>query len=141
MVVDVFEGRDIATADIGEAFLLADIDNFVVIKVEGEVVDVLCKINPQYSQYVVMQYGTKVLYMQLKKALYGIMKAAVLWYETFCECLKENDFKLNPYDPCIANADIDESQCTICWHVDDCKISHRDPKVVTRIINMLKEKF
>ena len=36
---------------------------------------------------------------------------------------------------------INGSQATIIWHVDDLKISHKDPKVVTRIINKLKKKY
>jgi hypothetical protein len=50
-------------------------------------------------------------------------------------------FTINPYDPCVANCMIDGSQCTIAWYVDDTKISHVDPKVVTRIIDTLEEHF
>jgi len=48
---------------------------------------------------------------------------------------------LNPYDPCIANCDIDDKQCTLAWYVDDNKISHVDTDVVTRIIDMIEERF
>lgn len=41
----------------------------------------------------------------------------------------------------IANKDVDGSQCTILWHVDDLKISHVDPKVVTGIIQQLEQQF
>ena len=50
-------------------------------------------------------------------------------------------FVLNPYDSCVANCMIDGAQCTICWYVDDTKISHVDPDVVTRIIAQLEEHF
>ena len=43
-------------------------------------------------------------------------------------------FELNPYDMCVANAMINGKQCTIVWYVDDNKISHVDPNVVTDII-------
>jgi len=32
-------------------------------------------------------------------------------------------------------------QLTICWYVDDLKISQKDPEVVTNVINMLEQKF
>ena len=32
-------------------------------------------------------------------------------------------------------------QCTVAWYVDDAKISHDDPEVVTMIINKLEEQF
>ena len=50
-------------------------------------------------------------------------------------------FVLNPYDSCIANSVIDGKQCTIAWYVDDTKISHVDPNVVTSIIDQLENRF
>ena len=50
-------------------------------------------------------------------------------------------FKLNPYDPCVANCEIDGKICTVPWYVDDTKISHEDPKVVTKIIEQLESEF
>ena len=82
-----------------------------------------------------------MLYLKLRKALYGIMQAALLWYETFVTCLKLNGFTLNDYDPCIANKLVNGKQYTICWHVDDNKILHEDSNVVTEVIRVLKERF
>ena len=67
--------------------------------------------------------------MRLHKALYGCMQSALLWYRTFAGKLKAMDFKLNRYDPCVANKQIKGHQCTITWYVDDSKISHKDPEV------------
>lgn len=36
---------------------------------------------------------------------------------------------------------INGKQCTICWHVDNLKISHVDPKIVTKIIEMLNSVY
>ena len=36
---------------------------------------------------------------------------------------------------------INGKQCTIIFHVDDMKISHPDPEVVTNILNWLKELY
>ena len=86
-----------------------------------------------------MNVGKKVLYMRLLKSLYGIMQAALLWYRTFVKCLKDDGFKINKYDPCIANNIINGKQCTICWHVDDTKISHVDENVVSKVINNIEK--
>ena len=48
---------------------------------------------------------------------------------------------LNEYDAYIANLSINGSQCTVCWYVDDNKISHKDPKVVNWVINELQKQF
>jgi hypothetical protein len=31
---------------------------------------------------------------------------------------------LNPYDPYVDNKVVEHKQQTVCWHVDDCKLSH-----------------
>ena len=36
---------------------------------------------------------------------------------------------------------IDGKQCTIAWYVDDTKISHKDDKVVTSVIELIEERF
>lgn len=41
---------------------------------------------------------------------------------------------MNPYDPSVWNKDIKGNQCTICFHVDNCKISHVSLKVINDII-------
>jgi len=69
------------------------------------------------------------------------VKSALLWYEMTFSRLKYMGFVLNPYDPCIANFMIDEKQCTVAWYVDDNKISHEDPRVVSMIIDCLEEYF
>ena len=69
------------------------------------------------------------------------MQAALLWYEAFSICLKANGFELNKYESCIANKIINGKQCTICWHVNDTKISHKDPEVVSSVIKMLEDRF
>ena len=45
--------------------------------------------------------------------------------------LEEMGFVVNPYDPCVANMMVNGAQITVCWHVDDLKISHRDEEVVS----------
>jgi hypothetical protein len=39
---------------------------------------------------------------------------------------------LNPYDPCVASKVINDRQMTVCWHVDNLKVSHVDPDEVTK---------
>ena len=70
-------------------------------------------------------------FMKLNKALYGCMKSAIIWYETFVTTLKGLGFKLNPYDPGVANLKVNGKQLTIAWYVDDTKISPENPRVVT----------
>jgi hypothetical protein len=49
--------------------------------------------------------------------------------------------KINPYNFCVANKTINGKQCTIMWHVDDLKVSHLDPKVVTAVLEFLDARY
>ena len=107
----------------------------------GWAVDLLCEVNNEYKAYVVYEGKTKVLYTRCNKAIYGCVVSGVLWYELFSNTLEKLGFTTNPYDFCIANATIEGTQCTIGWFVDDTKISHVNPLVVSNIINTLEDKF
>jgi hypothetical protein len=50
-------------------------------------------------------------------------------------------FKLNLYDGCVANKIVKGKQITLCFHVDDCKISHEHPKVVDETINWPRAEY
>ena len=104
-VIDAMEGRDVATGDIPNAF----VDYRVLIRLRGRVVDILCKIAPDvYKRYVtVNKKGEKTLIVQCMNALYGTMVASLLYYKKFVKSLKRNGFKMNPYDPCVANKIVD----------------------------------
>ena len=82
-----------------------------------------------------------MLYVQLKKALYGTLQAALLFWKLLSETLQEWGFLLNPYDKCVANKNIEGKQCTIIWHVDNLKISHANEDVGENILKKLNDKF
>jgi hypothetical protein len=50
-------------------------------------------------------------------------------------------FKINPYDPCMVNKIVDGMQMTICFHVDDCKLSHRSSRANDNIIDWLHQEY
>ncbi len=66
------------------------------------------------------------MYLHLRKALYGMMKRALLFYIKLVSELKMMGFMINPYNPCIANKFVDGSQMTLRWHVDNLMISHKN---------------
>jgi len=90
-----------------------------------------------YRKYACTENGKALLHVELVKALYSTLRAALLFWRVLSNQLKEWGFEINPYDWCVANETINGKQCTILWHVDDLKISHVNPKVVTEILNKL----
>jgi hypothetical protein len=141
IMIDAKERRDVATADVAGAYLHAKLDDFTLLKLEGESVNIMCDVCEKYRKFVKVENGKKVLYLRLLKALYGCVKSALLWYELFTGTLQDMGFELNPYDTCVANMTINGKQCTIAWYVDDNKISHVEPEVVTQIVAKIEERF
>ena len=88
LTVSSAERRKIISWDVEGAYLLADQDDFVIVKFTGESVDVLCNVDEEYKQYVSIENGKQVLYLQLLKALYGCLRSALLWYELYSSKLK-----------------------------------------------------
>ena len=145
-VVDADENRDVAIVDIPNAFVqtvVEDKKDKAFIRIRGPLVDVLVGIAPDvYGAYVTIgKKGEKQLLVQCLTALYGTMVASLLYYKKFVKSLKSKGFKLNPYDPCVANKQVNGEQLTVCFHVDDCKISHKSPKVVSDIIDWLRSEY
>jgi hypothetical protein len=109
-IVDAKEERDEMTADIPNAFIQTAMppakegEERVIMKITGVLVHLLVQLAPEvYGPYVVFENGKKVLYVQVLKALYGMLSAALLWYNQFRRDLEKKRFVFNPYDPCVAN--------------------------------------
>ena len=105
--------------------------------------DILVEIDHDfYSKYVtVNKKGEKVLLVQCMNALYGSMVASLLFYKKLVAALKSYGFEFNPYDACVANKTVEGSVLTVCFHVDDCKISHVSSTVVDDTISLLRNDF
>jgi len=146
-VIEAEEERDVGTCDIPNAFIQTDIDrvgkdgNKVVMKIRGALVDILCEIDPKYQEFVVMEKEQKVLYVHIWKAIYGMLVSAMLFYKKLASDLEGYGFVINPYDPCVANKMVKGNQMTVSWHVDDLKISHKDPKVVDEFLEWVKKRY
>jgi Reverse transcriptase (RNA-dependent DNA polymerase) len=141
-MIDARENRDVATIDIPVAFMQAFIDELVHVKFDGELIDLICQVDPSLSKYVAMENGKRVLYTKLNKALYGTLQASRLFWERLSAFLiEDNGFERNPYDFCVVNKLVNGKQLTIVWYVDDLKISHVETSVVDDMIGSIKQEF
>lgn len=135
------------TADIPNAFVQMEIDSKpgkerTIMKIRGQLVDMLVNIAPhEYQDFVRFKGTHKVIYVMMIKALYGMLQSLLLYYKKFRKDLEEIGFKINPYDPCVANRIIKGKQQTVTWHVDDLKSSHVNPKVSDEFLSWLKKKY
>jgi len=104
LITAAIEGRDVAIADVAGAYLKADMNDFVLMKLEGVTVDIMLELDPGLEDFVAVENGKRVLYMQLMKALYGCLQSALLWYKLFSSTLEGLGFEINPYDLCVAKS-------------------------------------
>ena len=89
ILIDAHERWDVATADVVGAYLLASIDDYMIVKISGASTDIMCQVDTKYRDFIVYEKGKPTLYLQLSKALYGCMQSGLLWYQTFKGCLEE----------------------------------------------------
>ena len=148
--IDAEEERDVATCDIPNAFIQTYLDEFngmnpnqprTIMKIRGELVNILCEMDSIYKQYVVNEGSSKVLYVHVLKAIYGLLVSAMRFYKKLSSDLKRKGYTINPYDPCVANKMINGKQHTVTWHVDDLKLSHVDPQVNTDFLKWIKRQY
>ena len=136
LLIDAQEQRDVAVIDIPGAFMQADMDVKTYVKIQGKMAEIFINLDQKkYGPFKCTENGKVTIYMLLNKALYGTLRAAILFWENLTSTLSAMGFEVNDYDVCVANKLINGSQCTITWHVDDLKISHKDPSVVDDVIN------
>jgi hypothetical protein len=122
--IEVAEGRDVATCNISVEE--ADKDgNRIIMKIHRVLVDLLKKVVPEYEAFEIEEAKGKVLYLQVKKAIYGMLESALLFYKKLSSDLIGYGFNMNPYDPCVANKEINQAQLTVSWHDNLFKVESK----------------
>jgi hypothetical protein len=142
-VIDAHEERDVACFEIPGVFLHADLDKDITMILKGRLAKLMVKVAPNlYRKYIsVDAKGSAILYVKMQKAIYGLLRSALLFYKKLVPNLESTGFKLNPYHPCVTNKTVNGTQMTVCWHVDDLKVSHVDPKEVTKFGKWLSKTY
>jgi hypothetical protein len=80
--IDARENREVVRIDISGVFLHATNKDNVVMQMNGTLAELMAKTDPKlYRKFLVDKIGKKVLYVGLEKALYGMMKSALLFQQ------------------------------------------------------------
>jgi len=125
------EGRQVACMDFSGAYLNASMKKRVLMSLDPTLSSVLCTMSPRYKVFL-RKNGT--IAVKLKKALYGCVESAKLWYELISAKLVGLGFSRNDYDPCVYNKLVNGSQMTLCLHVDDLLITCADEGALNDVI-------
>lgn len=134
---------NVAIFNIPGAYLHAKMpeEHQVMLKLKDKFVDIICTVNAEFKKHILIENGVKFLYLQVLRAIYGCIRYALLWYNLCRETLKEQEYKIKPYNCCVANKLINGAQCTLVWYVNNNKICHINPTVVTNEMKMISEHF
>jgi hypothetical protein len=131
------ERRKVGSADVGMAYLNADISKDVFMKIDTRLAQMLVKLFP--DKYRLDKDGR--IYVKLRKALYGCIESAKLWFDEISKSLREMGFIANPYDPCVFNTQRNGHQVTVCLYVDDLLITSVDEDDIGWVAEKLREKY
>ena len=140
LAIAAIEKRTVTTIDITGAYLECDIgdDDEVIMTIDPFLATLLSQVDPSVEQ---KKDEKGVVYVKLKKALYGCIQSAKLWYDKLCSVLEADGYEKNAYDQCLFNKTVNGVQSTIAFHVDDLLITCKDTSMVDDLEAMLKEKF
>ena len=132
--------------DIPNAFITTRIDNEeykVIMRLRGRNAELMTATAPKiYKQYITIdRKGNKTLYVRTLNEIYGIMKAALLFYLKFVESLTSVGFVFNPYNSCVANKIVNRHQLTVVWHNDNLNILHKNENVGMRMITLIRKTY
>jgi hypothetical protein len=117
------EARHIAALDIAGAYLNAAMNNKeIYMIIEPSLAKMLESMYPKvYAGY---SNHKGELLVQLKKALYGCIESAKLWYAHLRNSLEMIGFTINGLDECVFNKVFPSGyQCTVCVYVDDILVT------------------
>ena len=82
-VINAYERRDVACYDILGAFLHADSNKDITIVLKGKLTELMVQVAPNlYQKYITVdRRNTPILYIRIQKALYGLLRSALLFYQ------------------------------------------------------------
>ena len=133
------EGHHVMTLDHKAAYLNARMEGPPVeMMLSPEVSEILCSIDPKYNKYI--RRDGKIA-VRLKKALYGCVQSAVLWYRELSSTLERLGFQKNPYDIGSYTRLNEGSIDKILVYVDDLFITSKGEDTLQTIADELGAKY
>jgi hypothetical protein len=133
------ERRHVYTADIPTAYLNADNSSHnITMRLDKVLTTALCDNVPLYKDFM-RKDGTIIV--KLRRALYGCIESARLWYNTLRRVLEADGYVVNSIEPCIFNKMVDGVQCTIVVYVDDLMLTCKSRSVIEGTLTHIGNAF
>ncbi len=134
------ENRHVVTADISSAYLNAPQPESSPVfgLLDKRIAESFCRL---YPRYIPFRRGDGSLIIKLRKAVYGCVESAKLWYEHISGTLRDLGLKHNPVQPCTFNIGGHDDQLTVGLFVDDMKITCRDENRIDTFLKQLESRY
>jgi len=139
-------GMHVAVADVPGAYLHAKFQDLTLestpgnkryVVARGMLAKMMAAIDGECAKCVDKNTGD--LYLQLNKALYGLIEAAKLWYSEVSTMLIANGFKQSIADPCLFTHE--EKQLLVGLYVDDMITFYRKFEHLQWFLSLLRIKY
>ena len=130
--------------DIGGAYLNAHLyqskgDDVILMIIPRQLTQVLVENLPSLRAYVDEKSGT--MWVQVLKAMYGLVQSASLWYDALVKFLTSLGFVTNPLDKCVLMRRDGESCTIIVLYVDDILLVTTKRKMIEWVHRKLEGEY
>jgi hypothetical protein len=133
--IAVIEGWIIVTMDVGTAYLNADIErDDIFILLDEETSRILISLDGGFLGSTNSKGHTIV---HLKKALYGCVESALLWYKHLHGTLTRNGYVQCAFDRCVYT----DKDTILLIYVDDIFVAARTEVAKSRIVEIIRSAY
>ena len=130
---------DVCTVDVPGAYLNSTLEKTVYMRLRKELAAMYVSIQPDTAKYL-LKDGTMVV--QLKRALYGCIESARLWYEHISKVLTSHGYTSCPHDPCVfRKIQNGEVVVTVVIYVDDLLVASVDVSHREELVKTLRKEY
>lgn len=140
LAIAATQRRVVATMDITGAYLECEIEegDEVIMQLDNVLTKLLAELDPLIIPFI--DESGRIM-VRLKRALYGLVQSALLWYKKLVDVLTSDGYIRNDYDPCVFNKMVNGTQVTIAFHVDDLLVTSKLESAVESAITLIESNF
>jgi hypothetical protein len=140
LAIAATQRRVVATMDITGAYLECEIaeGDEVIMQLDNVLTKLLAELDPLIIPFI--DESGRIM-VRLKRALYGLVQSALLWYKKLVDVLTSDGYIRNDYDPCVFNKMVNGTQVTIAFHVDDLLVTSKLESAVESAITLIESNF
>ena len=126
-------------ADVGGAYLNADLDRPEYMRISKELVEMLVGTSHAFPADLIQEDGSVVV--KLLKALYGLKQAGRAWYDLLTKELESHGYTRSDIDRCLFTKISGSSTTHIAIYVDDLLIVGNDENERLSILGKLRSAY